>query len=99
MADADPDEIYPLLPPEESESRRDLIPLRTIASQAYDEVDQKVAQVDLNRYAFPFENLIFEGGGNKGLAYCGAVRVSISLSLSTVNSYLKTTDVAVQRCC
>lgn len=79
--DADPDEIYPLLPPEESESRRDLIPLRTVASQAYDEVDQKVAQVDLNRYAFPFENLIFEGGGNKGLAYCGAVRVLEELGI------------------
>ena len=31
--------------------------------------------VDLTKYDFPFKNLVFEGGGNKGLAYCGAVRV------------------------
>lgn len=26
-------------------------------------------------YAFPFENLVFEGGGNKGMAYVGALQV------------------------
>ncbi len=32
--------------------------------------------VDPKDYEFPFENLVFEGGGSKGLAYCGAVQVS-----------------------
>jgi len=26
---------------------------------------------------FPFENLVFEGGSNKLLPYCGAIRVSM----------------------
>ena len=30
----------------------------------------------LEHYMFPFENVVFEGGGSKCLAYCGAVRVS-----------------------
>lgn len=29
--------------------------------------------VDLTQYDFPFENIVFEGGGSKGLAYCGAL--------------------------
>jgi hypothetical protein len=28
----------------------------------------------LNDNPIPFENLVFEGEGNKGLAFCGAVR-------------------------
>ncbi|XP_060069581.1 uncharacterized protein LOC132549645 isoform X2 [Ylistrum balloti] len=32
-------------------------------------------KVDIQDHEYPFENLVFEGGGNKGLAYCGAVRV------------------------
>ncbi|XP_021364180.1 uncharacterized protein LOC110457300, partial [Mizuhopecten yessoensis] len=32
-------------------------------------------KVDVADYEYPFENLVFEGGGNKGLAYCGVVRV------------------------
>ena len=31
-------------------------------------------------YDFPFENLVFEGGGNKGMAYVGALRVSLLFS-------------------
>ena len=27
-------------------------------------------------FPFPFENLVFEGGGNKGMAYVGALQVS-----------------------
>ena len=38
--------------------------------------DKKARSVDPSKYEYPFENLVFEGGGNKGLAYCGAVRVS-----------------------
>ena len=53
--------------------------LRSVVSQNYDEVDAKVVKVDIEEYEFPFENLVFEGGGNKGLAYCGAVRVSALL--------------------
>ncbi|XP_076461608.1 uncharacterized protein LOC143294076 [Babylonia areolata] len=40
----------------------------------HDEVDRKAARTDPARFTYPFENLVFEGGGNKGLAYCGAVR-------------------------
>ena len=28
-------------------------------------------------YDFNFDNLVFEGGGNKGLAYVGAIMVSL----------------------
>jgi len=30
-------------------------------------------------FDFPFENLVFEGGGNKGMAYVGALQVIIVL--------------------
>ncbi|CAH1790347.1 unnamed protein product [Owenia fusiformis] len=30
---------------------------------------------DLSEFTFPFENFVFEGGGNKGLAYSGCIRV------------------------
>ena len=29
------------------------------------------------KYIYPFENLVFEGAGNRLLAYCGAVMVSV----------------------
>ncbi len=29
----------------------------------------------LTKYDFPFENLVFEGGGVKGLSFCGALKV------------------------
>ncbi len=31
---------------------------------------------ELSAYEYPFENVAFEGGGNKGSAYMGALRVS-----------------------
>ena len=46
------------------------------SSSFYDDVDHKASIVRPEDYIFPFENLVLEGGGNKGLAYCGAVRVS-----------------------
>lgn len=73
--DLDPDEVFPLLPTEEVDRRKSLHRLKKVVSQAYDDLDSQVVKVDLTKYKFPFENLVFEGGGNKGLAYCGAVRV------------------------
>ncbi len=35
---------------------------------------------ELSGYEFPFENLVFEAGGAKGIAYIGAVRVSDVIS-------------------
>ncbi|XP_046356152.2 uncharacterized protein LOC124135044 [Haliotis rufescens] len=41
-----------------------------------DEVDSDntLDKIDPGRYDLPFENLAFEGGGNKGLAHAGAVK-------------------------
>lgn len=44
----------------------------------FNEEDKKARSVDPKLYTYPFENIVFEGGGNKGIAYCGAVRVSCS---------------------
>lgn len=33
---------------------------------------------ELSGYEFPFENIVFEAGGAKGIAYIGALRVSIA---------------------
>jgi len=27
------------------------------------------------KYKYPFENLVFQGGGVKGIAYCGLIKV------------------------
>ncbi|RUS74313.1 hypothetical protein EGW08_017922 [Elysia chlorotica] len=43
--------------------------------------DKKARSVDPSKYEYPFENLVFEGGGNKGLAYCGAVRLLEELNI------------------
>lgn len=47
----------------------------THLSSIIDDVDALAAAADPADYEYDFENLVFEGGGNKGLAYCGAVRV------------------------
>ncbi|WAQ94496.1 463L-like protein [Mya arenaria] len=72
--DWDPDAIFPLMPAsgDETDRRKRLKHMRTLVSNNYDEVDHKARDVDIREYDFPFENLAFEGGGNKGLAYCGA---------------------------
>ena len=31
---------------------------------------------EFKKYVFPFENIVFEGGGSKGGAYAGTIRVS-----------------------
>ncbi|KAL3832371.1 hypothetical protein ACJMK2_024021 [Sinanodonta woodiana] len=36
---------------------------------------------EIRKYPFPFENLVFEGGGNKGLAFCGAIKVLEEIDL------------------
>lgn len=73
--DWDPNEVFPLLPVDDEEKRKGLQKMKQVVSQHYDEIDSKTLNVDIREYEFPFENLVFEGGGNKGLAYCGAVRV------------------------
>ncbi|KAL8563991.1 hypothetical protein ACOMHN_025322 [Nucella lapillus] len=44
------------------------------SSSFHDDVDRQAAKTNPFDYTYFFENLVFEGGGNKGLAYCGAVR-------------------------
>lgn len=44
------------------------------SSSFYDDRDRRAATIRPQDFSFPFENLVFEGGGNKGLAYCGAVK-------------------------
>lgn len=39
------------------------------------EIDRVALKIDPKDHTYPFENLVFEGGGSKGLACCGAVRV------------------------
>lgn len=43
--------------------------------------DKKARNVDPSKYDYPFENIVFEGGGNKGLAYCGCVRLLEELNV------------------
>ena len=48
------------------------------SSDTMNQADDQLS-VDLIQYEdfeYPFENIVFEGGGNKGLAYAGAIRVS-----------------------
>ena len=35
-------------------------------------------------FDFPFVNLSFEGGGNKGMAYVGALRVNMAICCSII---------------
>ncbi|CAL1546595.1 unnamed protein product [Lymnaea stagnalis] len=43
-------------------------------SSCVDQTDSAAVIVKPEEYRFPFENLIFEGGGNKGLAYVGCIK-------------------------
>lgn len=45
--------------------------------------DQRAELGDLLKYDYPFENLVFEGGGNKGVAYVGALMVLNKLGILT----------------
>lgn len=42
-------------------------------------ITKKATTLDPRDYDYPFENLVLEGGGNKGIAYCGAIKVSAAL--------------------
>lgn len=44
--------------------------------ESLEELQPIVAQQSRGRGLFPWENLVFEGGGNKGMAYVGSLRVS-----------------------
>jgi len=44
------------------------------------EIEIQAMDTEPVHYNYPFENLVFEGGGNKGLAYCGVIRVGICTS-------------------
>lgn len=39
------------------------------------EIEKKAMSINPKDHSFPFENLVFEGGGSKGHAYSGAVKV------------------------
>lgn len=43
-------------------------------SKVVDDADKVDADI-FNNFDFPITNLVFEGGGNKGMAYVGAIRV------------------------
>ncbi|XP_048754204.1 uncharacterized protein LOC125665551 isoform X4 [Ostrea edulis] len=45
------------------------------------DIEIKAMEINPRDHTYPFENLVFEGGGNKGLAYCGAVRALEELNL------------------
>lgn len=45
------------------------------------EVEEIAIKVEPSDYEYPFENLVFEGGGNKGLAYCGAMKLLEDLGI------------------
>ena len=66
-----------------SETRRETLhmlsrapSLTSLSSRYSDTVDKD----EIAKYEYPFENLVFEGGGAKGLAYCGVIRVSVKLN-------------------
>jgi len=40
----------------------------------------KISQIPYEEYEYPFENLVFEGGGAKGQVYVGCMQVSYSLN-------------------
>ena len=40
-----------------------------------DNYEHQLACEELRQYKFPFENIVLEGGGVKGIAYGGALKV------------------------
>ena len=61
------------------------------SSQLFRTVVDDVGIVDddmFRNFDFPFENLIFEGGGNKGMAYVGALKVNVIYRYMLITVYL-----------
>ena len=52
---------------------------------------------EFNKYVYPFENFAMEGGGSKGTAYVGAIRVSTACIVhGDIADYLNgRTDISV----
>ncbi|XP_050389665.2 uncharacterized protein LOC126808761 [Patella vulgata] len=48
--------------------------LRNRSISCLTETDHLAIATDPKDFVFDFENLVLEGGGNKGLAYCGAIK-------------------------
>ena len=48
----------------------------TVSDASWYTDNSSIRLIEYENYEYPFENVVFEGGGNKGLAYCGAVKVS-----------------------
>ncbi|XP_071136382.1 uncharacterized protein [Mytilus edulis] len=55
-------------------------PLKSMPSILND-IEVQAMKINPKEYDYPFENLVFEGGGNKGLAYCGAVKLLEQLGI------------------
>lgn len=49
------------------------------------ELDIKAMEVDPIDYDYPFENIVFEGGGLKGVAFCGSIQVRFPSSMVLLN--------------
>ncbi|XP_033741846.1 uncharacterized protein YqhO-like [Pecten maximus] len=45
------------------------------------ELELRARQINPAEHVYPFENIVFEGGGSKGMAYCGAVRALEDIGL------------------
>lgn len=55
------------------------------ASEKTDRMRKKGGSTEddvIKYFTFPFENLVFEGGGNKGMAYVGTLQVSYTVYLT-----------------
>lgn len=46
--------------------------INSLKSQA-----ESIVEIDYKKYEYPFENLVFEGGGAKGQVYIGCLQVSL----------------------
>ena len=60
----------------EKRRHKDVVRLRSgipSSEEKLQKLEDKYA--DIKQYKFPFENVVLEGGGVKGLAYCGAIQV------------------------
>nr|XP_054767259.1 uncharacterized protein LOC129274479 [Lytechinus pictus] len=43
-------------------------------NRGHDGDEDSINLIQYDHFQYPFENIVFEGGGNKGLAYAGAIR-------------------------